>query len=108
MPEYPLRCECGWEGELIAPMSEREGLRCPNGCDCRLETRYEALRVATEIQYNHGRGAESLTHGVHPSQIRDVQRACPDVKLNDRGGVVYDNKSHKRRSIAQLEAAGFA
>jgi hypothetical protein len=90
-------------------MSQRDSLKCPKcGADKRLETRYEELRVSAEIQYGGGQGAMSMMHGVHPDQRKDVARTCPDVKLDHHGSCVFDNKSHRKRSLSQLRAAGFA
>lgn len=105
MPTYPLRCTaCGWTGEKIAPMAQRDALRCDCGSPERLETVYESLIVKTDIEYNNGRGAESLAMGCHPSEIGTYQKHCPSAEIRPDGTFVVRNRSHYRRVEREIAA----
>lgn len=61
---------------------------------------------AADIQYNHGRGAESLAHGCHPSEVDIYRRACPSLQVRDDGAFIARNRTHWRRCLREMKAAG--
>lgn len=105
MRTYPLICPCGWSGEMVAPAAERDNLRCPVcRADKRLETDYDKLRVGSDIEYNHGRGAESMMEGCHPSEVAAYRKACPHLNVTAGGRFIYQNRTHHRQCLRELQS----
>lgn len=94
MPMYPIKCGCGFEGDVFQTVAglvaADSKLACPE-CSAMCEQNYAAKTIALHgscIMFT-GVKKESMTEGFHP---KEVQRAR-ELMGDDLGGCIQDNGS---------------
>lgn len=72
---YPIRCECGFDGDAFAKVAELvDGrVKCPE-CGRYAEQDYSRKRVGNGNREFRGARQVSLAEGWHPDEVRKVQR----------------------------------
>lgn len=79
MPNYPIRCECGFTGDVFKTVKDYEAcegvLQCPT-CKADNHQCYADKTVALHgscIMF-HGQKSESLTEGYHPKEVEKARK----------------------------------
>jgi len=108
MPVYALQChDCGRRWDERAPVSRRDAIRCACGSTRVPDTDFHRQQPAIQKRWKRGRGGverRSLALGLEPDQIPQFRRECPSMRFDDDGFAVFDNDSHHRRCMKELNS----
>jgi hypothetical protein len=106
MPIYPIKCGCGFAGDVFARVMEMDSagrILCPE-CGERAEQQYAQKRVSSGNREFRGDRQESITEGWHPDDVPRVQRemvangdteAANCIRPTD-GAVLFKNRQQQQ------------
>lgn len=103
MPNYPIKCACGYCGDTFAKVAELvEGwVPCPD-CGKLAEQDYTQKNVGVGNRvFTPGKGQVSMTEGWHPKEVNEVREL-----LGDRYGQCVQN-SGKVKFADRAERNGY-
>lgn len=79
MPIYEYKCKCGYSGELIVPVSERNNAACPE-CGVILTRQFKSfpnIRMAIPLTFYQER-----PYGQKPVKIGEIANSSRDWEPN--------------------------
>lgn len=100
MPEYPIRCECGYTGDVFAKVADCGNLTCPK-CGNRAEQDWgrKLSTVAMDPIEFFGDRAWSRTEGFHSNNVAEARREMGESGrcIDDKGDVWFKDRAEQRR-----------
>lgn len=98
MPIYPIKCECGFKGDVVAKVEElaRHGgkVLCPE-CGNPAEQDYSAKKIGASCDGLHGKRRDSVEVGANAHEVPKLRRLFGDSGhcwQND-GSVKFESKT---------------
>ncbi|MBK8168382.1 MAG: hypothetical protein IPK64_20730 [bacterium] len=97
MPLYPIKCGCGFAGDVFAKVGELDSggqLWCPL-CGTRAEQDYARKAIGVLRNELHGRRRESIEIAAKPHEVARLRRMYGDSGKcwQDDGSVRFTDKS---------------
>lgn len=100
MPIYPVKCKCGFAGDVFAKVAEMDAegrLLCPE-CGERAEQDYGSKSVGMVGDELRGTRRESVEHGCQPHEVPALRQMYGNAGKcwQDDGSVKFADKSEAK------------
>lgn len=107
MPIYPIKCACGFAGDVfskVADLDAKGRILCPE-CGRRAEQVWEGRSVAVKGDELHGQARDILDLGCQPHEVPEVRRLFGESGKcwKDDGSVECADKSDAKRLFQKHE-----